>query len=87
MYLWHHAPYYVNLGSQKPQTVINSKNEIIKAFKLANLIGASRIIFHPGGGHGKTAEDRAAGIEQIIKSFVNLIYKNRRLRTGLINNW
>lgn len=30
-----HAPYYVNLGSKKQQTVINSKNEIIKAFKLA----------------------------------------------------
>ena len=61
-----HAPYYVNLGSKTAQTVINSKNEIIKAFKLANLIGAGRIIFHPGGGHGKTAEDRAVGIDQLI---------------------
>jgi len=63
-----HAPYYVNLGSKKPQTVINSKQEIIKAFKLANLIGAGRIIFHPGGGHGKTDQDRADGIKQIIDS-------------------
>ena len=60
-----HAPYYVNLGSKTAQTLANSKNEIIKAFKLANLIGAGRIIFHPGGGHGKTAEDRAAGIDQL----------------------
>jgi deoxyribonuclease-4 len=61
-----HAPYYVNLGSKNQQTVINSKNEIIKAFRLANIIGASRIIFHPGGGYGKTEEDRAEGISQII---------------------
>jgi deoxyribonuclease-4 len=63
-----HAPYYINLGSKKSQTVENSKHEIIKAFKLANLIGASRIIFHPGGGHGKTAENRIEGINQIIDS-------------------
>lgn len=63
-----HAPYYVNLGSKKIQTVENSKKEIIKAFKLANLIGANRIIFHPGGGHGKTVEDRTEGINQLIAS-------------------
>jgi len=63
-----HAPYYVNLGSKNMQTVENSKKEIIKAFKLANLIGASRIVFHPGGGHGKTAENRVEGINQIITS-------------------
>lgn len=63
-----HAPYYVNLGSKKSQTVMNSKKEIIKAFKLANLIGAGRIIFHPGGGHGKTDQDRADGVKRIVDS-------------------
>lgn len=63
-----HAPYYVNLGSKKLETVKNSKNEIIKAFKLAKLIGSKRIIFHPGGGHGKTIENRVEGVDQIIRS-------------------
>lgn len=61
-----HAPYYVNLGSKNLKTVENSKKEIIKAFSLANKLGATRIIFHPGGGHGKTVEDRKIGISQII---------------------
>ena len=61
-----HAPYYVNLGSKNPKTVENSKKEIIKAFSLADKLSATRIIFHPGGGYGKTVEDRKIGISQII---------------------
>jgi len=63
IYLSIHAAYYINLASQKPQTVELSKNEIRKSFKLAETLGVERIIFHPGGGYGT---DREAGIQRII---------------------
>ena len=67
-----HAPYYINLGSLNPQVVENSKNEIKKAFALAELLDAKRIIFHPGGGYGKTKEDRIQGIERLIHSLQDI---------------
>ena len=75
IYMAMHAPYYINLGSLNQNVVENSKNEIKKAYALANKLGVSRIIFHPGGGWGKTGEDRKAGIKRLIEA-LNDIEKN-----------
>ena len=61
-----HAPYYINLGSLHSDVAQRSMQEIIKAFRLASLLGAKRIIFHPGGGYGKTENDRKSGIARLI---------------------
>ena len=61
-----HAPYYISLASCKEDVVERSKNEIKKAFELAEKLGVSRIIFHPGAGYGKTEEDRKAGLKRLI---------------------
>jgi len=63
-----HAPYYISLASLKEDVVERSKLEIKKAFELANTLGVSRIIFHPGAGYGKTKEDRENGLKRLIEA-------------------
>ena len=67
-----HAPYYISLASQKDDVVERSKLEIKKAFDLAKILGAKRIIFHPGAGYGKTLEDRKIGLKRLINSLNSL---------------
>lgn len=45
-----HAPYYVVLTSNKKRVVNNSIKELIKTCHLANLMGAEKVVFHPGFG-------------------------------------
>ena len=45
-----HGPYYVVLTSDKPRVVENSIKELSKTCYLANLMGAKRVVFHPGFG-------------------------------------
>ena len=43
-----HAPYYVNLNSKEPEKIESSKKRILDCCKVANWIGAKRVVFHPG---------------------------------------
>ncbi len=70
-----HAPYYISLASQKEEVVERSKLEIKKAFELAELLGVSRIIFHPGAGYGKTEKERKLGLKKLIDA-LNSIKKD-----------
>lgn len=45
-----HAPYYIVFTSEKSRVVKNSINEMLKTIHLSGLIGAKKIIFHPGFG-------------------------------------
>lgn len=63
-----HAPYYISLASTNTEVVDRSKLEIIKAFELAEKIGAKRIIFHPGAGYGNTNLDRKEGLKRLIQA-------------------
>jgi deoxyribonuclease-4 len=45
-----HGPYYVVLTSEKSKVGENSIKELIKTTKLAKLMGAKRVVFHPGFG-------------------------------------
>ena len=67
-----HAPYYINLGSKRVEVVENSKREIIKGFEFAAKVAAKKIIFHPGGGWGKTDEEREAGMERLINALIEI---------------
>ncbi len=67
-----HAPYYISLASIKNDVVERSKEEIKKAYELAKILGVKRIIFHPGGGYGKTEEERKLGLERLIGALKSL---------------
>lgn len=63
-----HAPYYISLASLNSEVAKRSKEEMKKAFALAKTLGAKRIIFHPGGGYGKTDDERKEGLNRLINA-------------------
>lgn len=48
VYLSCHAPYYINLSSEKPNIIRKSIDWLLKTAELANLMRAHEIVFHPG---------------------------------------
>jgi len=42
-----HAPYYINLNSSEEEKVTASKSRIIQTARIAELLGATGIVFHP----------------------------------------
>ncbi|KRQ86848.1 putative endonuclease 4 [Caloramator mitchellensis] len=43
-----HAPYYINFGSLDDDTINKSIDYLRKSSKLAKIMGADRVVFHPG---------------------------------------
>ncbi|MGL6298203.1 MAG: TIM barrel protein [Methanobacteriaceae archaeon] len=43
-----HGPYYINLCSKKEETIEKSIERLVQSAKVANWMGAYRIVFHPG---------------------------------------
>jgi len=43
-----HAPYYINLGSNKDEVIERSKERLVQSARAAEWMGAYRIVFHPG---------------------------------------
>lgn len=50
-----HAPYYVNLNSEKASTIKTSKNHILASCERAHYLGASVVVFHAAY-YGKSPE-------------------------------
>lgn len=50
-----HAPYYVNLNSQKPETIEKSKEHILRTAEVADALGAEVIAIHAGYYSGTTS--------------------------------
>lgn len=67
-----HAPYYITLASGDPDVVKRSIERIFQCYWLADIIGAQRIIFHPGFYSGKTDEDRKKGLDQLINGLLSI---------------
>ncbi len=43
-----HAPYYINLSSQDPEVIERSIDRLVQSARVAEWMGAYRIVFHPG---------------------------------------
>ena len=67
-----HAPYYITLASGDPDIVKRSIERIFQCYWLADIIGANRIIFHPGFYCGKTDEERKKGLHQLISGLLSI---------------
>lgn len=42
-----HAPYFINLNAHEPEKVAASKDRLIKTARIASLLGAEGVVFHP----------------------------------------
>jgi len=66
-----HGPYYVVLTSVNPRVVENSIKELGKTCYLADLMGAKRVVLHPGFYCGRKKEE-------VLKQFVKNLKKVER---------
>ncbi|MEW6696768.1 MAG: TIM barrel protein [Bacillota bacterium] len=47
-----HAPYYINLSTEEPDQKLKTKGYILDSLRAARWMGATTVVFHPGGGPG-----------------------------------
>lgn len=65
-----HAPYYIVFTSEKEGTFENSVKEMVKTLKLAEIMGATKIIFHPGYHNIENPAERIVkGIKEVKKQY------------------
>jgi deoxyribonuclease-4 len=64
--LFVHAPYYVALASGDPAIVARSQQRLVDSMKLAEQVGATRVVFHPGGYPDRGEGARAAALARLI---------------------
>jgi len=71
-----HAPYYINLASEKKQVITASKKRIIRCAELANYLGAKYVVFHSGY-YGKRDKDEVFEmVEFAVKEMQEVIKDN-----------
>lgn len=61
-----HGPYYISLASGDTEVVARSKKRILQCFRLAEELGTTRIIFHPGFYPGSSEDARKSGLCRLI---------------------
>lgn len=67
-----HAPYYISFASRDSDVAERSKERMLQCFRLAELLGSERIIFHPGYPPDKTPEGRQTGTARVIDALQSL---------------
>lgn len=69
-----HAPYYVVLSSPKQEVFENSIQELVKTLNLAEIMGAEKVVFHPGfKNHEKAMENCIKGIKEVKKNYIGKV--------------
>jgi len=76
VYLSCHAPYYINLSSEKGAVREKSVRWLVKTARIGSLLGAREIVFHPGyyRKDGETLETVARGIERVMEAVEGGVY-------------
>jgi len=52
-----HAPYFINLSNDTPEKVQDNRRWIVDSARVADAMGGSRIVVHPGSGSGQDRPD------------------------------
>ncbi|MEM2925307.1 MAG: TIM barrel protein [Methanocellales archaeon] len=71
-----HAPYYINLSSNKTETVEKSKQWIISSAKVASALNSNLVVFHPGYETGNARELIVKTLNEIIEELHSIGIKN-----------
>ena len=57
-----HAPYYINMATEDPEKMDHSVRYLVQSGMAARMMGAKRVVFHPGV---TAADGRQASVERI----------------------
>lgn len=68
-----HAPYYINFANPNPEMIEKSIGYIINSLKKMKLLGATRLVFHPGALMQQSREQAQANILENLKLLLKRI--------------
>ena len=74
-----HGPYWINLNSAEKDKVEQSKKRILDSCKIGDLLGAEKIVFHPGY-YGKFSKEQT--YENIKKQILEMQEEIKKNKTG-----
>jgi len=72
-----HAQYWINLNSQDKDKVEKSKKRILDCCKIGEMLGAKKVVFHPGYYGGDNKEKAYGKIKNEILDLQGVIKKNK----------
>jgi deoxyribonuclease-4 len=72
-----HAPYYINLNSEDPKIVEESKQRILECCEIGTYLGAYVVVFHAGYYGKKTRQESYKNIKQNILEIQEEIKKRK----------
>jgi deoxyribonuclease-4 len=70
-----HAPYWINLNSKEKKKIKESKQRIIESCKIGEMLGAYRVVFHPGYYGGMDEEKTYQNIKKAVLDIQKKIKK------------
>lgn len=65
-----HAPYYISLSTEDPEKRRKTKGYFLDSLRVARWMGATTVVFHPGGGPG---EDRRKTFDRAKSRFEEIL--------------
>ncbi len=65
-----HAPYYVNLSSTDPKIKAKTKMHLLKSLKIARVMDAKKVVFHPGSGSGGDRKEILARAKAFLREIL-----------------
>jgi len=65
-----HAPYYINLATPDPVKREKTKGHLMKSLQAAQWMGATKVVFHPGGPSGM---ERSEALERAVQTLSEVI--------------
>ncbi len=72
-----HAPYWINLNSVEKKKIEQSKKRILDSCEIGHILGAYRIVFHPGYYGKSDKEETFQNIKKAIQEIQAEIRKNK----------
>ncbi len=68
-----HAPYFINLNAHEPKKVADSQRRLMQAARIASLMRAESVIFHPAYYLNDAPDEVYARVTKVLKETVNNI--------------
>ena len=71
-----HAPYFINFANPSDEMAAKSYEYVLQSGRMAKLMGAKRVVFHPAAQGKATREEAVALTEERLKILRDYIYMN-----------
>ncbi|AEG61614.1 Xylose isomerase domain-containing protein TIM barrel [Desulforamulus ruminis DSM 2154] len=65
-----HAPYYINLSTEDSEKRLKTKGYLLDSLRAAQWMGATTVVFHPGGGPGENRRQTFKRAKDCLKEIL-----------------